>query len=156
MRVKQGVQWRGFCAPPPKTKTKTCASKEEQTQVEDSRSPSPTPLRMAESSGLCVDAAVESEAKEDANTLRGRAGNTPHMSTRIHTVEEGRTYLEECHLMEPEDVRDSKVLAGTLAQISLFPGMSQAMRDAVRAVAFLLTQEKPVDPGDMAVEGIID
>ena len=48
------------------------------------------------------------------------------------------------------------MLAGTLVQISLFLGMSQATRDAMHAVAFLLTQVKPVDPGDMAVEGIVN
>ena len=48
------------------------------------------------------------------------------------------------------------MLAGTLVQISLFLGMSQATRDTMCAVAFLLTQVKPVDPGDMAMEGIIN
>ena len=33
---------------------------------------------------------------------------------------------------------DADTLAGVLVQISFFPGMSQAMRDAVRVVAILL------------------
>ena len=153
-----GHTTEGVSRNPSKTKTKTHTSKEEQTQAEDppNPSPSPTPPRMAESSGQSADATVESKAEEDTNTPRGRAGNAPCMSTRIHTAEEGRAYLEEAQLIEPEDTLDSEVLAGALVQISLFPGMLQATRDAVHAVAFLLMQVKLVDPEDMAMEGIID
>ena len=151
-----GHAMEGVSCNPPKMKTKTRASKEEQIQAENSPSPSPTPPRTVESSGLSADAAAKSEAEEDVNMPRGRAGNAPHMSTRIHTAEEGRTYLEEAQSIEPEDVLDSEVLAGTLVQISLFPGMLRATRDTMCAVAFLLMQAKLVDLGDTAVEGIVD
>ena len=153
-----GHTMEGVSRDPPKTKTKTRTSKEEQTQVEDPSSPrpSPTPPRMVESSGQSADAAVESEAEEDVITPRGRAGNAPCMSTRIHTAEEGRAYLEEAQLIELQDALDSELLASALVQISLFLGMSQATRDTVCAVAFLLTQVKPVNPGDTVMEGIVN
>ena len=69
----------------------------------------------------------------------GGAGDTVHRTTRIHTTEEGRKHLEEA-LIEPEDELDGEVLASALVQVSLFPGMSQAARDAVRSVALLLVR----------------
>ena len=141
---------------PPKNLTKTRASKEELAHMVDSPSPSPTPSRTVESSSLPTNATVESEAEEDMKAPRGREGDAPHMPTKIHNTEEGRKYLKEAQLIELEDTIDGEVLASALVQISLFPGMSQAMRDAMCMVAFLLVQVELDGPGDAAAKGIMD
>ena len=71
---------------------------------------------------------------------------------KIHTVDEGRACLEEAQLIDPDDALDLDALAGTLVQISLFPGMSQVARDSVHAVALLLAQAPPVDSGGSVAE----
>ena len=80
----------------------------------------------------------------------------PKKGLRLSTIEEGRACLEEAQLIEPEDAPDIKMLAGALVQIALFPGLSQAMRDAVHAVAFLLAQVTPDDTGDEATERLAE
>ena len=47
------------------------------------------------------------------------------------------------HLIELEDKLDGELLAGALVQVSLFPGMLQAGRDAVWSVALLLVRLGP-------------
>ena len=53
----------------------------------------------------------------------------PKKGLRISTIEEGTACLEEAQLIGPEDAPDIKTLAGTLVQIALFPGLSQATSD---------------------------
>ena len=74
-------------------------------------------------------------------------------TTKICTAEEGRKYLEEAHLIELEDKLDGEVLAGALVQVSLFPGMSQAARDAVWSVALLLVKSGPSEAAAPALNG---
>ena len=122
---------------------KTHTTEEEQTHLEGtprpSPRPSPTPPRTAESSGPPVDDAVASEVEteEDMNTPRGGAGDIPSRKTKIHTTEESRKHLE-VHLIEPEDELDGEMLVGVLVQVSFFPSMSQAARDAIRSMALIL------------------
>ena len=87
----------------------------------------------------------QNEGKTEHTTKETPCGATkkvpcgpPKKGLRISTIEEGRACLEEAQLIEPEDTPDIEMLAGALVQIALFPGLSQATRDAVRAVAFLL------------------
>ena len=42
-----------------------------------------------------------------------------------------------------------------LAQISLFPGLSQVARDAIRSVVLLLAQTKPADGGEATADGLV-
>ena len=81
---------------------------------------------------------------------------TPKKMPNIHTVEEGRICLKKAQLIELEDLLDSDALAGALVQISLFLGLSQAARDAVCAVAFLMVQPKQAGVEDAAVKNIMD
>ena len=76
--------------------------------------------------------------------------------SNICTVEEGGICLERAQLIEPEVLLDSDALAGALVQISLFPGLSQAARDAVRTVALLMVQLKQAGVEDVAVENVMD
>ena len=80
----------------------------------------------------------------------------PKKMPNIRTVEEGRICLEKDQLNEPEDLLDSDALAGALVQISLFLGLSQAARDAVHVVAFLMVQPKQARVEDVAVENVVD
>ena len=59
---------------------------------------------------------------------------------KIHTVEEARDCLLAAQLIKPEDPMDPNTLACSLMRISLFPGLSQAVRDATCSVALLLAQ----------------
>ena len=81
---------------------------------------------------------------------------TPKKMLNICMVEEGRICLEKAQLIEPEDMLDSNVLAGALVQISLFLGLSQVARDAMRAVALLMVQPKQAGVEDAAAENIVD
>ena len=80
----------------------------------------------------------------------------PKKGLRISTIKEGRACLEEAQLIEPEDAPDIETLAGALVQIALFLGLSQATRDTVCAVAFLLVQVTLDDAGDEATERIVE
>ena len=111
---------------------------------------------MARSSGPPADTATGSEDAEGANTSTGRAGDTASRTTRIRTTEEGRKHLEEAHLIEPEDELDGEVLACALVQVSLFPGMSQAARDAVQSVALLLMRSGPSEATALALNGCME
>ena len=53
-------------------------------------------------------------------------------------------------------IHSMSTLAGVLVQISLFQGMSQATRDAVRAVAMLLAQVKPSNEAATPTEDFVD
>ena len=86
----------------------------------------------------------------------GSARAGPKKVSRIRTVEEGQSCLEKAQLIELEDILDTDVLASALVQISFFLGMSQATRDAVCAVAFLMVQTKLVSIRETATEGIMD
>ena len=48
------------------------------------------------------------------------------------------------------------MLAGALVQVSLFPGMSQAARDAVRSVALLLVRSGPSEAAAPALNGCME
>ena len=63
---------------------------------------------------------------------------------------------EEACLIEPEDELDGEVLAGALVQVSLFPGMSQAARDAVWSVALLLVRSGPSEATAPALNGCME
>ena len=76
-------------------------------------------------------------------TTSGNACGAAKKTSRIRTTKEGRACLIEAQLVESDDTLDADTLAGVLVQISFFPGMSQATRDAVRAVALLLAQVTP-------------
>ena len=54
----------------------------------------------------------------------------------------GRKDLEEAQLIELGDTIDTDALARALVQVSLFPGMSQIVRDAVHAVVLLMVETK--------------
>ena len=105
-----------------------------------SPSPSLTPLGTAWSGSPPADTATGCEDVEDANASTGGVGDTARRTTRIRTAEGGRKQLKEVYLIELEDELDSEVLAGALVQVSLFPSMSQAARDAVQSVALLLVR----------------
>ena len=74
----------------------------------------------------------------------------------MRTIEEAWVFLEEAHLIEQEDVLDLETLAGTLVQISLYLGLSQATRDAVHAVALLMAQVALDNMGELAIDRITD
>ena len=80
----------------------------------------------------------------------------PKGMPNICTAEEGRICLKKAQLIEPEDMLHSDVLAGALVQISLFPGLSQVARNAMRTVALLMVQPKQAGAEDMAAENIVD
>ena len=101
----------------------------------------------------------EEAGNKDGQAVGVTNGSThasPKKVSRIQTVEEGRSCPEKAQLIELEDTLDTDALASALVQISFFPGMSQAMRDAVHAVAFLMAQTKPDSIGDTATKGIVD
>ena len=81
---------------------------------------------------------------------------TPKGMPNIHMAEEGRICRKKAQLIEPEDMFDSDILAGALVQISLFPGLSQAVRSAVRVVAPLMVQPKQAGAEDAAAKNIVD
>ena len=69
--------------------------------------------------------------------------DTTKKLTKIHTPAEARACLQDAQLIEPDDDTSAPdTLAGALVQISLFPGLSQAARDATHSVALLLVQTK--------------
>ena len=158
-RVTEGVA-RGN----PKKLQKTNTTEEKRVDPEESPTSSPSatptpslsPPGTARSGGSPADTATGSEDAEDANASTGGAGDTTRRATRIRTAEEGRKYLVEAHLVEPEDELDGEVLAGTLVQVSLFPGMSQAARDAVRSVALLLVRSGPSEAAAPALNGCME
>ena len=80
----------------------------------------------------------------------------PEKGLKISTIEEGRACLEEAQLIEPENAPDIETLVGALVQITLIPGLSQATRDAVYAVAFLLVQVTPDNTGDAAADRFVE
>ena len=55
------------------------------------------------------------------------------------------------HLVEPEDELDGEMLAGVLVHVSLFPGMSQAARDAVQSMALILVGVTSGEAGTLAL-----
>ena len=75
---------------------------------------------------------------------------------RIKTVEESQAYLVKAQLIKPDDTCDTHTLASALIQISFFPGISWATRDAVCSVALLLAQAKPDGREDVATKEIVD
>ena len=83
----------------------------------------------------------------------------PHDATnatpKIRTIEEARACLLAVQLIKPEDSMAPDTLAGSLVQISLFPGLSQAVRDATRSVALLLAQMEPSTSADKAAERLV-
>ena len=72
------------------------------------------------------------------------------------TLEEAQICLEEAHLIEQEDALDLETLAGALVWISLYPGLSQATRDAMHAVALLRAQAAHGKVGESAADRIVD
>ena len=76
--------------------------------------------------------------------------------TRVCTTEEGRKHLKEMHLIEPKDILDGEMLAGVLAQVSLFPGMSQAVRDTIWSVALLLVSSTLGEAGAPALSACME
>ena len=143
-------------------------TKGKQTRLEDTPTPTPTPSpspspslspappRMAESGNMSVDTTNGSNVEEEWNTYKGRGSGVPSMTPKIRTTEEGRKYLEEMQLIESEDTLDGEVLAGTLTQISLFPSMLQAARDAVRLVALLMVRAGPGEAGTPALSACME
>ena len=113
-------------------------------------SPSPTQTRESDSQSKNADMAPKDD--QEGGALKKVAHSTLKEMPKIRTADEGRACLEEVQLINPEDVLDLDMLAGTLVQISLFPGMSQVARDSVRAMAFLLAPALPVDSGGSAAE----
>ena len=87
---------------------------------------------------------------------RGRVGGTPSMTSEIRTAEEGRKYLEEAQLIESEEALDGKVMAGAFVQISFFPSMLQAARDAVQSVALLMVRAGPGKAGTLALNACME
>ena len=87
---------------------------------------------------------------------KGAARGAPQNVPRIHTMEEGHVCLEAAQLIEPGDTLNTNALAGTLVQVSLFPGMSQAARDAMRAVVILMAQAMPANTDEVSTESIMD
>ena len=75
---------------------------------------------------------------------------------RICTAEEGRVCLEAAQLIELGDTLDTDALAGALVQVSFFPGMLQAARDAVREVVILMAQAMLANTDEVSTEGIMD
>ena len=75
---------------------------------------------------------------------------------RIRTAEEGRGCLDAAQLIELGDTLDTDALASVLVQVSLFPGMLQATRDAMRAVAILMAQVMPANTDEVSTKGIVD
>ena len=81
--------------------------------------------------------------------------DTTNATPKIWTIEEARACLLAAQLIEPEDPMAPDMLAGSLVQISLFPGLSQAVRDAMRSVALLLAQMEPSANADKAAERLM-
>ena len=119
-----------------------------------STGPGPVKPRGSNAASETTDDSQNSTQTEEATTrtTRGAPKNLP----KICTVKEGCECLEAAQLIEPEDMLDIDMLAGALAQLSLFPGMSWAVRDAVRAVAFLLAQATLVNADEASTERIVD
>ena len=119
-----------------------------------STGPGPVKLRGSNAASETTDDSQNSTQTEEAmmRTTRGAPKNVP----KICTVKEGRECLEAAQLIEPEDTLDIDTLAGALAQISLFLGMSRAIRDAMRVVAFLLAQATLVNANEASTERIVD
>ena len=148
----------------PNSCKKTHTTEEKWVDLEESPTPSPSPSPspslsppvMARSSGPPMHTATRSEDAEDVNASTGRAGDTAHRATRICTTEEGRKYPKEAHLIDLEDELDGEVLAGALVQVLLFPGMSQAARDAVWSVALLLVRSGLSETTAPALNGCME
>ena len=75
-------------------------------------------------------------------------------STKIHTPAEARACLLDAQLIDTDDTLTHDTLAGALVQTSLFPGLSQAAKDAICSVAILLAQTKLADDGGVEAEGL--
>ena len=76
--------------------------------------------------------------------------DTAKKLTKICTPAEARACLQDAQLIEPDDdTLAPDTLAGALVQISLFPGLSQAARDATHSVALLLVQMKLAVDGEL-------
>ena len=64
--------------------------------------------------------------------------------------------MMKAQLVKSDDKLNADTLAGMRVQISFFPGMSQATRDAVCAVAVLLAQVKLPSEATMPTEDFVD
>ena len=83
--------------------------------------------------------------------------NTAKKLTKIHTPAEARACLQDTQLIEPDDdTLAPDMLVGALVHISLFPGLSQAARDATCSVALLLAQTMLVVNGEAVAEGLLE
>ena len=168
----------------PEVVLETHATKE-QTRQEDPPSPAPSPnpsprtaknndpssvatdgseaergshaqLRSSSGESEGTDTDTDGQDNQAVDATKGATCDTPNPTLRIKTVEESQAYLVQAQLIEPDDTCDTDMLASALIQISFFPGISQAMRDAVRSVALLLAQAKPDGREDVATEEIVD
>ena len=90
-------------------------------------------------------------ASRDTSSVRDATKKLP----RIRTLAEARACLLDAQLIEPDDPLAPDTLAGMLAQISLFPGLSQVARDAIRLVALLLVQMKPANGREATADGLV-
>ena len=83
--------------------------------------------------------------------------NTTKKPTKIRTPAEARACLQDAQLIKPDDDTSAPdMLAGALVQISLFPGLSQAARDAMHSVALLLVQAKLAVNVEAVAEGLLE
>ena len=110
-------------------------SKPDETNTSSRRhdSPGPTQTKKKPDGGDSTSSTGSTESDEVA---------APHDATnatpKIWTIEEAQASLLAAQLIEPEDSMAPNTLAGSLVQISLFPGLSQAVRDATCSVVLLL------------------
>ena len=105
-------------------------SKTDEADASLKKSAGPNPDKSQDS--IAASESTDDSQKDDTaeDIPKGIAYNAPSKMPRIRTAEEGQACLEAAQLIEPEDAPNIDTLAGALAQISLFPGMSQAARDA--------------------------
>ena len=113
-------------------------------------SPSPTQTQESDVPPESTDVAL---IEDQVGGMSKKAMHSaPKEMLKIHTVEEGQACLEEVQLINLEGVLDLNMLASTLVQISLFPGMSQVVRDTIHAVTLLMAQALPTNTGGTVAE----
>ena len=139
----------------PRTVPRMCAAEEGQMGPEEARDRA-SAARTYDDSDMSASTSDSQNEDPDELTLKGAALGAPRKTPKIRTAEEGRMCLEDAQLIEPGEALDFNILAGALIQISLFPGMLQAMRDSVHAVALLMAKAAPADVGEDTIGGIVD
>ena len=102
----------------------------------------------------------EAAHQEQSGNLEGahqEGADSPAVQGYERTVlsaEEGRAFLEEEAILDPEDQIDVDILSGALVQITLMEGMTSKESHAVCSIALMLEQVRVNSIGDSVLKSV--